>query len=434
MVDATIDHFVFEFTGRTDKVEQFIAIMAPLGLVEVCRTGIAALSRGREGWTIEEAPIPASSPSSAVSRMARIRPSARRRSRPRPGLVSAKAENCSGVSVATVQSRTAQAPAERGPPSKKDCSPTTEPGPNRASRPKLKPSLACAMTSTSPSRTMQRDRSGVPRRITASPAAMRRKPAASSSRSQSASLQFGKDSPSPSAARLLPRSGARRSPVPVRFPAPVPPWSPRAIIKSMLQSVPQSALRPYSRARRDGDQGRTGRSMGNFVLLGACFLLGILLRWSGRLPDNAAATLNGFVVNISLPALTLTYVHGLKLDTTLILPALMAWIMFGDRLRLLLCRRAVLPLLARHHRRPDADRRPRQHLLHRPADDPDLLRRGLSRPRHPHRSGRLLLRALDPRHSRRLVSTPRAMRSARGPSRERSCCSLRSRPSCWHWS
>ena len=69
--------------------------------------------------------------------------------------------------------------------------------------------------------------------------------------------------------------------------------------------------------------------MGNFVLLGACFLLGILLRWSGRLPDNAAAALNGFVVNISLPALTLTYVHGLDLDTTLILPALMAWILFG---------------------------------------------------------------------------------------------------------
>src|SRR5215207_4102357 len=69
--------------------------------------------------------------------------------------------------------------------------------------------------------------------------------------------------------------------------------------------------------------------MGNFVLLGACFLLGILLRRSGRLPDNAAAALNGFVVNISLPALTLAYVHGLKLDASLILPALMAWIMFG---------------------------------------------------------------------------------------------------------
>jgi acetolactate synthase-1/3 small subunit len=46
VVDATTDHFIFELTGATDKIEQFIAIMAPLGLQEVCRTGIAALSRG----------------------------------------------------------------------------------------------------------------------------------------------------------------------------------------------------------------------------------------------------------------------------------------------------------------------------------------------------------------------------------------------------
>ena len=69
--------------------------------------------------------------------------------------------------------------------------------------------------------------------------------------------------------------------------------------------------------------------MNNYILLGACLLLGLFLRRSGRLPDNAAASLNGFVVHISLPALTLTYVHGLKLDTNLILPALMAWVMFG---------------------------------------------------------------------------------------------------------
>ena len=46
VIDATVGHFVFEVTGRTSKIEQFIAIMAPLGLVEVCRTGIAAISRG----------------------------------------------------------------------------------------------------------------------------------------------------------------------------------------------------------------------------------------------------------------------------------------------------------------------------------------------------------------------------------------------------
>jgi predicted permease len=69
--------------------------------------------------------------------------------------------------------------------------------------------------------------------------------------------------------------------------------------------------------------------MNNYLVLGACFLLGIVLRRSGRLPDNAAATLNGFVVHVSLPALTLAYVHELDLNAGLILPALMPWIMFG---------------------------------------------------------------------------------------------------------
>ena len=49
VVDANTEHFVFEVTGRITKIEQFIAIMAPLGLVEVCRTGVAALNRGPEG-------------------------------------------------------------------------------------------------------------------------------------------------------------------------------------------------------------------------------------------------------------------------------------------------------------------------------------------------------------------------------------------------
>ncbi|WP_018688382.1 acetolactate synthase small subunit [Ahrensia kielensis] len=46
VIDANVTHFIFEVTGRTSKIEQFIAIMAPLGLVEVCRTGVAAMARG----------------------------------------------------------------------------------------------------------------------------------------------------------------------------------------------------------------------------------------------------------------------------------------------------------------------------------------------------------------------------------------------------
>ena len=46
VIDASTEHFVFEITGRTSKIEQFIQIMTELGIVEVARTGIAAIGRG----------------------------------------------------------------------------------------------------------------------------------------------------------------------------------------------------------------------------------------------------------------------------------------------------------------------------------------------------------------------------------------------------
>jgi acetolactate synthase-1/3 small subunit len=45
-VDTTTGSFVFELTGSIDKIEAFIALMRPLGLAEVSRTGIAAIARG----------------------------------------------------------------------------------------------------------------------------------------------------------------------------------------------------------------------------------------------------------------------------------------------------------------------------------------------------------------------------------------------------
>jgi acetolactate synthase-1/3 small subunit len=49
VIDASTEHFVFELTGRTSKIEQFISIMMELGLTEVSRTGIAAIARGPKG-------------------------------------------------------------------------------------------------------------------------------------------------------------------------------------------------------------------------------------------------------------------------------------------------------------------------------------------------------------------------------------------------
>ena len=45
-LDATLSSFVFELTGATEDIERFIALMTAVGLVEVSRTGIAAMARG----------------------------------------------------------------------------------------------------------------------------------------------------------------------------------------------------------------------------------------------------------------------------------------------------------------------------------------------------------------------------------------------------
>jgi acetolactate synthase-1/3 small subunit len=47
-LDATLNSFIFELTGATEDVERFIRLMAGVGLVEVSRTGVAAMARGSE--------------------------------------------------------------------------------------------------------------------------------------------------------------------------------------------------------------------------------------------------------------------------------------------------------------------------------------------------------------------------------------------------
>lgn len=46
VVDSSNDSFIFEITGASDKLNAFIDLMKPLGLVEVSRTGIVAINRG----------------------------------------------------------------------------------------------------------------------------------------------------------------------------------------------------------------------------------------------------------------------------------------------------------------------------------------------------------------------------------------------------
>ncbi len=69
--------------------------------------------------------------------------------------------------------------------------------------------------------------------------------------------------------------------------------------------------------------------MNNLILLILCFIAGVLLRRFKRMPDNAPATLNSFIIHVSLPALTLLYIHQLKFSGDVLLTGLMAWLVFG---------------------------------------------------------------------------------------------------------
>ncbi len=49
VVDATTESFVFEMTGAPEKIDAFVELMRPLGLIELARTGVAAIARGASG-------------------------------------------------------------------------------------------------------------------------------------------------------------------------------------------------------------------------------------------------------------------------------------------------------------------------------------------------------------------------------------------------
>lgn len=46
VVDSTLESFVFELTGKPEKIDAFVEMMMPLGMIDMARTGVAAISRG----------------------------------------------------------------------------------------------------------------------------------------------------------------------------------------------------------------------------------------------------------------------------------------------------------------------------------------------------------------------------------------------------
>ncbi|MBF0130878.1 MAG: acetolactate synthase small subunit, partial [Alphaproteobacteria bacterium] len=49
-LDSTGESFVFEIVGNTGKLDAFIGLMTPLGLIEVSRTGVVAIARGAQAF------------------------------------------------------------------------------------------------------------------------------------------------------------------------------------------------------------------------------------------------------------------------------------------------------------------------------------------------------------------------------------------------
>jgi acetolactate synthase-1/3 small subunit len=49
VVDATLSSFVFEMTGTVAELDDFVGLMGQLGLVDVSRTGVVAISKGPAG-------------------------------------------------------------------------------------------------------------------------------------------------------------------------------------------------------------------------------------------------------------------------------------------------------------------------------------------------------------------------------------------------
>jgi len=48
-IDSTNNSFIFEISGSTSKLNAFIRLMEPIGLVEISRTGVVAIGRGKKG-------------------------------------------------------------------------------------------------------------------------------------------------------------------------------------------------------------------------------------------------------------------------------------------------------------------------------------------------------------------------------------------------
>lgn len=66
--------------------------------------------------------------------------------------------------------------------------------------------------------------------------------------------------------------------------------------------------------------------MSNIAVVIICLLIGLLFQRSKHLPENAAASLNGYVIYVALPALILAEIPKLTLNHEALIPVVAAWV------------------------------------------------------------------------------------------------------------
>jgi hypothetical protein len=66
----------------------------------------------------------------------------------------------------------------------------------------------------------------------------------------------------------------------------------------------------------------------NLLILVVCLAAGVLLRRGGRVAQDAHAVLNAVILNVSLPAATLSHLHGFSFHGSHVWPVLMPWMLF----------------------------------------------------------------------------------------------------------
>jgi predicted permease len=69
--------------------------------------------------------------------------------------------------------------------------------------------------------------------------------------------------------------------------------------------------------------------MTNIAMLVVCLLVGMILRVTKRVPENAHVAINGFIIHVALPALILGQIRGLRLSSELLFPVSMPWVLFA---------------------------------------------------------------------------------------------------------